>query len=1005
MKLKQYHLDTETLHLNTEEDRSYYIPLDAQGADQKLMLSGIWKFKYYQCLYDVDARFFEDDFISGQFRNIKVPGCWQMQGYDRNQYTNVNYPFPFDPPHIPDMNPCGAYLRDLVLTGDQIQQECYLNFEGVDSCFYLWINGSFVGYSQVSHGTSEFWVNDFVKEGSNRIAVLVMKWCEGSYLEDQDKFRMSGIFRDVYLLFRPNIHIRDFIVKSFIDMESDKAEIQTAVSFAGAEAADVSYTLMNREGVILAEKESRDSSVGFLLSSPRLWNAEKPYLYTLEMKCQGEIIRHKIGLMKTEIREGVIYINNAPVKFKGVNRHDSDPVTGFTISREQALKDLTLMKQHNINAVRTSHYPNAPWFVQLCDEIGLYVILEADMETHGAVSVYKGSNLNTYGDVSQLPCFYDGIIDRVKKAVIRDKNSVSIFMWSMGNESGISRAIEDAGRWTREYDPSRLVHYEGERWPTGGFEPDRSIWDVHSRMYSEYEVIEEYFAQPGIQKPYLLCEFAHAMGNGPGDLEGYFQRVYQIPGFAGGFVWEWCDHGICMGRTVPDKEGDNGREIYYYGGDSGDFPNDVNFCMDGLVYPDRTPHTGLLEYKNVLRPMRITYLGDGMVQLFNTMNFTDSGESMDIWWKLLRNGQEVKTAKWKNAPAAGPGERITVKAPFSVPGEAGSSVLFFYTPKGAAGCKSRSYSVDIRDAECLGFDEIRFTPVESTACRVGSHSGEMKLDRDERYIVIRGNDFRYVFDCYTGGFSQLTHHGCSYLEKPWEYNIYRAPMDNDRKQKLIWIEAGLDRAQTKVYHTQSEIQEGQAVISTALSLAPVHIQKILEISAVYTIDADGRIQVSVEAERNPVMPYLPRFGVRLFLPGNFRHVNYTGYGPYESYIDKHQASYYGKFSSDVSALHEDYIKPQENGSHFGCSQITASASLGDGIMVRGNDFSFNLSEYTQEELMSKKHNYELEKSGCTVFCIDGKMSGCGSGSCGPQLRPEFRCSQEHMEFNFELSFL
>jgi len=870
-----------------------------------------------------------------------------------------------------------------------MKQEIYLNFEGVDSCYYVWVNGSFVGYSQVSHATGEFRISEFLTEGRNRLAVLVLKWCDGSYLEDQDKFRMSGIFRDVYLLLRPREHIRDYFIKTSLAKDGASAVITAQLSFAH-DAIPVTYRLCDGAGVQLFEQQSQEAQISIPVESPKLWSAEEPYLYQLELVTAQERIVQKVGIRQILVRDGAILLNGRPVKFKGVNRHDSDPDTGFTISKEQAVRDLKLMKQHNINAVRTSHYPNAPWFVQLCDAYGFYVILEADLETHGAVAIYQGSNEKTYGMVSQMECYYDAIVDRVQKAVMRDKNSACVLVWSMGNESGISKAIEDAGVWTKKYDDSRLVHYEGERWQSGGFIPDRSIWDIHSRMYSSYEDIDAYFSEPGEKKPYLFCEFAHAMGNSPGDLEGYLARIYDNPGFAGGFVWEWCDHGIHMGKTT------GGKEIYYYGGDSGEFPHDVNFCMNGLVYPDRTPHTGLLEYRNVLRPLRIRLNEERKLVLFNTMNFVDSNAYVTVTWELVRDGIGQGEQSWSDIPNVLPGETRICELPFAWPKESGVSVLFR--------CRKKEDSALVEAGAFLGESECLLTPQAAWKPTLReAKAEEIEIAKDERYAVITGGGFRYVFDGYRGNFCELVHRGISYLTKPIEYNIYRAPMDNDRKQRSVWGQAGFDRAKCKVYSVETESVEGKAVVTAQLSLAPVHMQRILDIRAVYTVDGDGRILVELDARRDSRMPYLPRFGIRLFLPERSRFVKYAAYGPYESYQDKRQASHFGVFSDEVGRMHEDYIKPQENGSHCGARFVEVSAKIGDVLRAEGENFSFNLSEYTQEELMQKQHNYELEKSGSTALCLDYKMSGSGSGSCGPALREEYQCSEVDMRFQILLS--
>ncbi len=989
MKIQNYYENPSILHIGTEENRSYYIPLDKEGKERVFSLNGQWKFKYYTCPYDVEEDFIKEDFCDLGFHTIPVPSCWQMQGYDKNQYTNVNFPFPYDPPYVPKENPSGAYIQKFSLTKEQLQQEIYLNFEGVDSCFYLWINGEFVGYSQVSHSTSEFNITKWVKEGENKAAVLVLKWCHGSYLEDQDKFRMSGIFRDVYLLIRPKAHIRDYFIKADVKDDFEKAQIEVDFSFVGDVKTEL--ILKNAKGEEVYHIADCGEKESFTIENPILWNAEKPYLYTIILKTEEEIIEQKVGIKRVEIKEGVFFINGEPVKLKGVNRHDSDPKTGFTISKEQALKDLSLMKQHNINAIRTSHYPNAPWFTKLCDEYGFYVILEADLEAHGATAFYHASYEKTYGDIVQMPIYAEAILDRVKRAVIRDKNCVSVFMWSMGNEAGISTAIEDAGRWVKTYDPTRLAHYEGERWETGGHKADRSMWDVHSRMYYDFNEIDSYFKEEP-KKPFLLCEFAHAMGNGPGDLEDYYQKIYHTPGFMGGFVWEWCDHGIYMGRTVE------GKDIYYYGGDSGEFPHDVNFCMDGLVYPYRKPHTGLLEYKNVLRPMRAKLLEakTGKIELWNTRNFTSSQEDIDVSWEMRKDGVLIGNGEWKDVPNVKPMQTVETTLPMEIPEESGITIRLFYRKKEAAPFLEKGF--------LYGFDEIICTSKREYQKEV-IPKDTITIKQDERYVIVAGEKFRYVFDGYRGTFSEIVHHGCSYLTKPMEYNIYRAPMDNDRNQKWEWMGAGYHRAKVRVYQMEAKQKDGCAFIYAELSLAPIYIQRILNIKAEFIIDGEGMIKANLTVDRNSDMPYLPRFGVRLFLPKEFNKAEYLGYGPYESYLDKHRASYYAVHKDIVSNMHEDYIKPQENGSHCGCRYLQVEKSYQDIIKVEAEEFSFNLSEYTQEELIAKRHNYELEKSGDTVLCIDYKMSGCGSGSCGPQLMPKYQCKEEQIKFTFDLSFM
>ncbi len=547
---------------------------------------------------------------------------WQNYGYDTHQYVCNYYPFPYCPPFVPKENPSGAYVHVFSLSEEALKNRQYLNFEGVDSCFYVWVNGNFAGYSQVAHSTSEFDITDLVCAGENRLAVLVLKWCDGSYLEDQDKFRMSGIFRDVYLLERPAQHIRDLTIRTFLTEDLKSGELHVELEYLNEMMpAHLRGILETPEGETLAEIEGKGDRLQFTVKNPVLWNAEQPKLYTLKLVSDEETIIQRIGFRQIEIEKSVVLLNQVPIKIRGVNRHDSDPVTGAAIDREQAVRDLHLMKQHNVNAIRTSHYPNAPWFMELCDEYGFYVLDEADLESHGAAEKYGGSCDGTYGDIVQNPVFSAAVMDRVQRCVIRDKNRTCVIIWSLGNEAGYGPSMEVAARWVKTFDPSRLLQYEGSIWETGGHSNDVSMLDLYTRMYDSVEGIEEYLKKPEWNKPYMLIEYAHAMGNGPGDLEDY-QKVFEAnPRILGGFVWEWCDHAVYMGKTA------NGRDNYSYGGDFGEELHDDNFCVDGLVFPDRTPHNGLKEFKNVHRPVRavLTDQVNGVVELENKMDFSKSG--------------------------------------------------------------------------------------------------------------------------------------------------------------------------------------------------------------------------------------------------------------------------------------------------------------------------------------------------------------------------------------------
>lgn len=1000
MTLPKYYEDPSVLHVGTMEPHSYYLPTGAVQA-----LNGTWDFAWYPSLHDLPEDFFLNRFPAG--KTIPVPSVWQNHGYDRHQYTNVNYPFPYDPPYVPSENPCGLYRR--FFTVPQDGQRRYLNFEGVDSCFYLWVNGKFVGYSQVSHSTSEFDLTDFLIDDENEITVAVLKWCDGSYLEDQDKLRMSGIFRDVYLLARPENHLRDYFVHTELKDDLSSAEVVVDLEFLnGALPVKASLTAPNGESWSAVADEK---TVRFVLENPVLWNAEAPALYTLTLEAGQETIVERVGVRRIDVRDGVILLNNRPIKFRGVNRHDNDPVTGATISREQALLDLKLMKEHNVNAVRTSHYPNAPWFPGLCAEHGLYLIAEADLESHGVNSIYeidypenvRGVMAQRSGETTidtlvkeydskfrehfcQLatdPSFKEAIVDRTRLNVIRDKNCPAVLLWSLGNESGYGENFAAAAAWAKSFDPSRLVHFESLRYQSDGDTACDDDIDVYSRMYPPCEEIVSYFENDSPKKPYVLCEYIHAMGNGPGDAEDYQKLIDRYDGLVGGFVWEFCDHAVDMGVT------EEGKRKYYYGGDFGEYPHDGNFCMDGLVYPDRTPSTSFAEFKNTVRPIRAELVGD-KIQMISRLDFLNTAEYLTVSYELVHNWKCVETGMLDVAIA--PHETIELSMPVSMP-ESGSCFLNLYY-------NTRTASSFLPLGHSLGFDQLVIR--RETAVPAIPASGDVRAEETEKEIIVSGPDFRYRFDRFLGALSQLTCANRPLLDAPMSFNVWRAPTDNDRNIRLEWEAAGYNRARPRVYDSAVSVENGVAVITCTLSLAAEYRQPIVKINARYEIGSDGAIAVTLDGKRDLRMPFLPRFGLRLSLPQEMNRATYCGYGPLESYIDKRRASKLGRYETTAEASHEDYLKPQENGSHYSCDCVAVSGPEGGLLAESAVPFSFHISPYTQEELTTKMHSFELVKSGSTEFCIDLMQSGIGSNSCGPDLAEEYRLDSENLSYTFTL---
>lgn len=1008
----------QVTHEGTMSKRAYYIPASErrddlvehrERSDRFQLLNGDWKFKYYPNVHDLTDPFYEPGFDTGDFDTIPVPSVWQNHGYDRHQYTNIRYPFPADPPYVPYDNPCGCYVIKFRYTSDKDAPRAYLNFEGVDSCLYAWLNGQYLGYNEVSHSSTEFDITDKVVDGENTLAVLVLKWCDGSYLEDQDKFRTSGIFRDVYILKRPEAHIRDYFVTNHLDGKD--ATLRIRFKFT-EEIVPVAVKLLNADNQVVAEGAPSAMEAGgtfshqaiMMVQEPTLWNPEQPYLYTLILESPNEIIVDRWGFREICIENNKVYLNGHPIKFRGVNRHDSDPVTGPVTSLEHLKRDLKMMKEYNFNAIRTAHYPNAPMFYQLCDQYGFMVIDEADHESHGASEMYCSENELWENHVEHWnepfadnPDFLEATLDRTKRCVIRDKNRPSVICWSMGNESAYGCCFEAALAWTKHFDPSRLTHYESAQYRSRKRKYDFSNIDLYSNMYPSIENLQAY-ADSNPDKPYLMCEYAHAMGNGPGDLEDYWQFIEKNECMCGGFVWEWCDHAVYKG------EAPNGKPMYWYGGDHGEYPHDGNFCVDGLVYPDRRPHTGVMEYKNVNRPVRVRGFDSatGMVTLHNYMDFVAMDKYLTISYELNCDGEIIESGNVDHVPAIPPHAEGTIRLNFEIPARGRSYLKLIYQLREATELLPAGF--------VLGFDEVA---LEATADgrnqkalaiwnRKELTEDNLKVTEEDRYITVSGKRFVYRYDKTVGLFSSMVYEGRELLDRPMELNIWRAPTDNDRKQKLEWMSAFYDKAITRAYMTRTLAADSEVRIHSDGSIAAIAVQRFMDIEVDWTVSVSGAVTANILAKRNMVFPELPRFGLRLFVPNSLEQVTYYGLGPTENYPDKRHAVSHGIFSTTVEGLYEDYIRPQEHGAHGGCNYVVLEDETLRLTAVSLESFSFNASHYTQEELTVKGHNYELEECGSTVLCLDYRHNGIGSASCGPVLRREYALTDEIIDFEIRI---
>ena len=1032
------------LHQNRENPRAYFIPYDkielelnnAKGnSPYHRSLNGDWKFQYYESYYNVPEDFYNTDYDVSDWNELQVPSNWQMFGYDIPQYINLDYPFPVDPPFVPDDNPTGLYVREFNIPKrwDTSQKNIYINFEGVDSCFYVWVNGQYTGYSQCSHMPAEFDITNYVKTGVNKIAVKILKWCDGSYLEDQDCFRYSGIYRDVYLLARDKVHIRDAFVKSELDENYKNAKInvelefnipmkkntelkmhyaitwegQKVITYEEPQKFNFSYDIHNAplctavfyKGII--KKGQQKFNFSYDINNPALWTAETPNIQVIYVEMGNEIIPLEFGIRKIEIAEnGALLINGVPVKLKGVNRHDSHPDLGHYTPIEHMEKDLLQMKRHNINTIRTAHYPNTSEFLRLCNKYGFYVIDETDLETHG-IHV-KGAEYLT--ESSEWENAY---MDRVKRMVERDKNHPCVIMWSMGNESSMGINHIKMAKWTKTRDPERLVHYEG----AGGHHledgKDNSCFDVISRMYPNLQWCEEQLNSKE-KRPLFLCEYSHAMGVGPGDLKDYWDLIYKYPNFIGGCVWEWCDHGV---RTKDT----NGKEFFAYGGYFGDFPNDGKFCCDGLNSPDREAHTGLKDYKKVLQPVKIEVVdfSEFEIKITNLYDFLTL-DHLVLEWKVSADGTVIPQGKIENLDIpAHTSKIIKLSCPLSISISEDNKTISNYRNGLLPISSSSELYLDISLKEKyerlekagyeVAFEQFKL-PVELIVEKANLNENEISVEQTRGEIIIFGEEFIYKFNKYKGSFESVKYNGVEMLDKVINLSAFRAPTDNDNHIKQNWYDNKLDSAVIKVYDCSLEKQEkNYAMIKVLCSLSGKSVTPAIKSTITYTIYNDGEISVNINANVSENIKQLPRFGMEFTMCEGNENIKYFGNGPGENYVDLCHSARMGLYTSTVDREYYPYIKPQETGNHTNVKWAAVYDISGRGMFFKSKTgFNFSALHFTANDLDSADYTYQLTPRKETIVHIDYKQNGISSASCGPELLEKYQFCEK--EFNFEFSF-
>lgn len=1010
-----FHRSLERLHVGCEEPRAYFIPYGCSDAaargnrglsDRFVSLCGDWDFRYYQTVNDIDD-FTSPAFTTAGMEKMTVPRSWQTvigKGYDVPNYTNARYPYPVDPPHTPDDIPCALYARTFTLAaGTPESRRVFINFEGVDSCFYLFVNDSFAAYSQVSHMTSEVDITPYIKEGENSLKVLVLKWCDGSYLEDQDKYRLSGIFREVYLLLRDPVHITDIYIKPELDADYSRGVLSAELAVSGR--AELSYTLLTPAGQeIPGGSVTADGRGSFELTvpAPALWSDEIPNLYKLLISCGGERICLECGFRRLEIKNKVFYLNGQPLKARGVNRHDSHPILGAATPLDHIIRDLHIMKAHNINMVRTSHYPNDPRLYELCSRLGLLVCDEADIETHGMQKV------GNWDLLTDNPDWSEAYLDRARRMFERDKNHPCVIMWSVGNESGVGINHRLMADYFHTRMKGCIVHSEDitRRLAKNLESEDREVRrkveadyvDIESRMYPSPEAcLRDYIHNKDFTKPFFLCEYSHAMGNGPGDLEEYWDAIYSSDSFFGGCVWEFIDHSVAVGEDIY------ANPKYTYGGDFGDTPHDGNFCVDGLVYPDRRPHSGLLEYKQAIKPFRVAGFdpATGILKIRNMRYFTDLSD-YDLLWSVEVNG---RTAAGGRIPAISIKPQGVKRFNIGAVNPAGDTGGINPTPDCVLNLSLiQNRKTDWADAGYeAGFEQITVSEAGAGRSVLGSIRAGIPFasESGDTEVIIRAGETRYAVSRISGLITSICDNGRELLCTPITPAVWRAPTDNDRKIKLKWFDEGFNRLGVKCYSCELVFSDDKhAVVESRLSLCGHTRAPVLKIGAKYTFYAAGGVRLDCRVNVRPELPNLPRFGFQFNMPEGSERLRYFGRGEVESYIDKKLASKLGEYECAVSDHFEHYVRPQENMAHAGTRWAYVSSLAGHGLLFAmcGKPFSFNCSHFTPEQLTNTAHDYELVPLKETVVNLDLRHNGIGSASCGPTLHPRWQFSDTEFDF-------
>ena len=987
------------------------IPAGA-GSPWALSLNGSWRFHYAPTPAEAPQDYAAETCDDGAWDRLSVPSNWQLHGYGRPHYTNVRYPFVIDPPHVPTENPTGSYRRRFDVPETWSGRRLILRFDGVDSAFEVHLNGRYAGFSKGSRIPAEFDVTEHIRPGENLLAVRVYQWSDGSYLEDQDMWWLSGIFRDVTLLAEPPVALWDLRVDPGLHADLGAATLHVRATLRSISDRAGTYRFDMRllgaderpvpgseahASVVVGTSEAVTADLGCEIGAPRLWSADDPQLYTLLLTLRDEggeviwVVPQKVGFRRVDIKGAQLLVNGKAVKLRGVNRHEHHPDLGRAVPRETMLEDVLLMKRHNINTVRTSHYPPHPHFLDLCDAYGLYVIDEADLECHGLMYARQPYFL------SDDPEWQAAYVDRMERMVERDKNHACVIMWSLGNESGFGANHEAMAAWCRERDPARPIHYEGDQ--------HGKVSDVISQMYTAVADVIDFGegqddAGAGLgrrerirleeyrDKPFFLCEYAHAMGNGPGGLAEYWDAFWRYDRLIGGCVWEWIDHGI---RTTTD-----GCTYFAYGGDFGDEPNDDNFVCDGLLFPDRTPSPGLIEYQKVLEPVHVEALnlepGASTLRLHNRYDFLTL-DHLQASWQVTEDGAVVAAGDVA-VPQTRPGVSATVEVRYTPP----------LSPPGAVYHLTLRFTLVHATAWAEAGHEVAFAqfelPVDALPAPAFPLVGLASLNcRHEGTLLhIHSGDAEISFDTVRGVIDRWSFAGHPLLIAGPRLSLWRAAIDNEARgsgERVLqdWHRHFLHRVEHRLDDFDWErLGDGALRVTARSCVAPPAYDAAFDCCYTYTFGGSGDMLLEVQGTPRGEWPAtLPRIGLEMTLPGALDRILWLGRGPHESYADTKQAARFGLWRASVDQLFTPYVRPQENGNHTDTHWVALRDARGAGLLVAGDPtLDFSAHRFTTEDLDQARHTYDLVPRPTITLHLDYQQNGVGSGSCGPGVLPPYQ---------------